>query len=722
MDVIHLNQEFYILATSSLADDRTRVLKEGETFAVFDRYGDIQPVGLDEQGIYHRGTRFLSRLELKMAEQRFFLLSSNVKEDNSLLGIDLTNPDICEDGKVVLPRGSLHLFRSKFLWRGACYERIRIHNYCHRKVDFSFSLFFEADYADIFEVRGTKRAKRGTLLPGETNTGEVVLAYQGRDGLSRQTRIRFSPSPKWLSPIEADFEISLEPDQDMYFYWTYIFEMGQNTKKELQLTYADVFEKAEEGYKEFGSIRPRITTSNEQFNDWLNQSFADLGMMVTQTPQGLYPYAGVPWFSVPFGRDGVITALECLWVVPEIARGVLGYLASNQAEEDVPEQDAEPGKIIHEVREGEMVNLGEIIFGRYYGSIDATPLFIILASQYFERTGDIEFIDFLWPHIDQALQWIDQYGDRDGDGFVEYQRRAPRGLLHQGWKDSDDAVFHADGSHAKGPIALCEVQGYVYAAKRDGAAIASRLGMKERSQALLRSAAELKKRFDKVFWCNETGMFALALDGKKRPCRVRTSNPGYCLFSGIATPEKAILLRSALLSKSFYSGWGIRTVASTEVLYNPMSYHNGSVWPHDNALIARGFSRYGFREAAMKVMTGLFDASLFMEVHRLPELFCGFIRRPGMGPTSYPVACSPQAWAAGAVFLLLESLLGIHFQQKNREIHFVRPLLPPYLETVTIENLLFREASVDLLLRRRAEDVSVEIMRREGDVDLVVTK
>jgi glycogen debranching enzyme len=466
----------------------------------------------------------------------------------------------------------------------------------------------------------------------------------------------------------------------------------------------------------------QLYTSNEGVNDWLNRSGSDLQMMITRTDTGLYPYAGVPWFSTPFGRDGIITAFEVLWADPEVARGVLTFLAATQAESVSDRSDAEPGKILHEMRGGEMAALGEVPFARYYGTVDATPLFVMLAEAYYERTADLGFVRALWPSIVRALDWVRGYGDRDGDGFVEYARRSAQGLVQQGWKDSNDSVFHADGSPAEPPIALCEVQGYVYGAWQGAAKLARLLGEDRYADECASRASRLRDAFDEAFWCDDLGTYALALDGAKRPCRVRTSNAGHCLFTGIARRERAAAVAAALLDEDGFSGWGVRTVSARESRYNPMSYHNGSVWPHDNALIAAGFARYGLQDAVLRLFSGLFDMSLAVDLHRLPELVCGFHRRAGEAPTLYPVACAPQAWAAGAVSLLLQSAVGLTIDAPEMRVAFGRAVLPGWLNWARIQGLRVGDAMVDLLLERHEHDLGVRVLRRQGRVDVVVVK
>jgi glycogen debranching enzyme len=477
---------------------------------------------------------------------------------------------------------------------------------------------------------------------------------------------------------------------------------------------------ARQALRESSQRAASIEGSNSVFNEIVRRSVSDLYMLVTDTPQGPYPYAGIPWFSTPFGRDAIITALMTLWVDPAIAEGVLKFLAYTQATTVEPDRDAEPGKILHEMRHGEMANLREVPFGRYYGSVDATPLFVFLLGEYFRRTADLETVRSLWPNAQAALEWIDRYGDRDGDGFLEYHRQTKEGLANQGWKDSYDAIFHHDGRMAQGPIALCEVQAYVYGAKRHAATIAEALGHSERAAALMAQAEKLRQDFENRFWCEELSTYALALDGGKEPCRVISSNSGQVLLTGIASPERAQRVAHTLLEPSMFSGWGIRTVATSEVRYNPMSYHNGSVWPHDNGLIAMGFARYGLKQAASRVFEALFDAATYMDLRRLPELYCGFVRIARNAPTQYPVACSPQAWASAAPLCLLQASLGLELLDRTGEIKFYRPTLPDFLDHVHLRNLRLSSGSADVLLHRHGQHIAVTVTRREGDVVAVV--
>jgi glycogen debranching enzyme len=698
--------------------DRTRVLKHGDTFAVFDRCGDITRGGLGEQGLYHHGTRHLSRFRLDLDGRPPFFLGSTVRDENDQLAVALTNFDVVQNGEVRVPLGTLHLALKKFLWDGTCYQQLRIKNHGLESVAGSVDLHFAADYSDVFELSGKRRKARGEDLSAEVTADRVVLGYRGLDNLLRRTILAFAPAPTMLTASTATFRFSLRPQDELVLQATVACERGSSAARLLLFEDARCESECEVGRYRAWSCHFR--TSNGQINAWVDRAVSDLHMMTTALPTGPYPYAGVPWLNTPFGRDGIITALECLWLRPGLARGVLGFLASTQATRLIAEEDAEPGKILHESRSGEMATLREVPFGRYYGSVDATPLFVLLAGAYYERTGDRDFIKTLWPNIEAALGWIDRHGDSDGDGFVEYQRQSSDGLLHQGWKDSDHAVFHADGSLAEGPIALCEVQGYVYAARRAAATIALMLGRVERAAELTRQAEALRNRFEAMFWCEDLSTYALALDGQKRPCRVRTSNAGQCLLTGIVHPERATRLARTLLGPDSFSGWGVRTLAAGEARYNPISYHNGSVWPHDNALIAHGLARYGFGDLALQLWTGQFEAGMYFDLHRVPELFCGFPQDPGEGPITYPVACAPQAWSAASVFLLFQACLGLTIDGPERRVYLIRPRLPASLDELRIHNLEVGDTTVDLLLRRREQDVGVDVLRRDGDVQLMV--
>ncbi len=716
-DVIQVKDQYYILAGSSLADDRTRVLKQGDTFAVFDKRGDIEPVGKAVHGVYKGDTRFLSQWALRLGRERPLLLSSAVRNDNALLAVDLTNADVRSDGGVIVPRGTLHFARSIFIWSDIVYERLRVVNYSLARVKMPVTFRLGADFLDIFEVRGTTRERKGTYLPERIEGSSVMLGYQGLDGIRRETTVHCSVQPERISRSEIQLELVLEPKEETVWEFEISCRCGDKIPKACPHD-----EAARQALRALGIKEQEIYASNEQFNNWLSRSTADLHMMMTETPYGPYPYAGVPWYSTAFGRDGIITALETLWIHPEIARGVLSYLAATQAKEVDAQTEAEPGKILHETRQGEMARTREVPFGCYYGSVDATPLFVMLAGAYFRRTGDGELIEKIWPNIELALQWMDEYGDCDKDGFIEYSSKSPKGLVNQGWKDSNDAVFHADGSLAEGPIALCEVQGYVYAAKRAGAELAAATGRAEMALALLEQSKKLRRQFEKAFWVDEISTYALALDGEKKPCKVRTSNAGHCLMAGIASRDRATRVADTLLGEDFFSGWGIRTVSSKEARYNAMSYHNGSVWPHDNALIARGFMRYGLRDVAAQILAGMLDASRFVELARLPELFCGFARRPGEGPTLYPVACAPQAWAAAAAFALIEACLGITLRGSPALVLFRHSTLPESLPKIEIRNLRVGKASVDLAIQRAGDAVDVTVLRRRGEIDVVSVK
>lgn len=713
------NDQYYILSSSSLADDRTMTLKCGDVFAVFDRFGDIHPIGSGAQGIYFDGMRFISKAELLIENRRALLLSSSLKEENELLTVDMTNPDFGNREKQMTEKGIIHIHRTKFLWEDVCYENIELSNFGTEDVCFNLSLHFEADFSDIFEVRGINRMQRGSYLQGKASGSQILIGYKGLDEIIRKTRITFCDDPIRISTCKADFQISLKPQEVYNLSFSIGFEAGED--KKCSKSYTEAYQELNAHQKHIKENDCELYTSHDQFNTWLARSRADLDTMITKTEHGLYPYAGVPWYSCPFGRDGIITAIQTLWLEPEIAKGVLNFCANYQAHSTNDFQDAEPGKIFHEKRGGEMASLGEVPFKLYYGTIDATPLFIVLAGMYLERTYDVDFLKEIWPNIELALDWIDRYGDFDGDGFLEYQKKSEKGLANQGWKDSFDSVMYEDGEMAKGAIALCEVQGYAYDAKIKAAEIAKVLGYHEKSEKLYKEAEDLQAGFLEKFWDEELGTFVIAIDGEKKPCKVNSSNAGHTLFSGIALKEHARKMIPNLMSEKMFSGWGIRTLGMGEVRYNPMSYHNGSVWPHDNALIAYGMANYGYHQEVHKLLKAMFEMTGYLENQRLPELFCGFKKRKMEGPTAYPVACSPQSWAIGSVYLILQACLGLKIVAEDNAIYFFKPSLPDFLDELTITNLKVRDSVVVLQFRREAHgEVSIQVLHKNGDIKIKV--
>ncbi len=706
--------QFYITATGPSSRPR-HTLKHGDTFAVFDAHGDVGASAGGPDGVFNHDTRFLSRLELLINGMQPLLLGATVRDDNVSMTVDLTNADIYRDGVIVLQRDTIHIVRTIYLWGGVAHQRIHVANHGDHRLEFSIALVFGADFSDLFEVRGSRRRRRGTLSQRIEDAGSVRFSYLGLDDLRRETVIRLTPEPQALVESAGTFALSLEADASTTLFLSVECHGLALPRPE---TFFKGFIDANRHQKAVTRSVATVDTSNDILNEVMCRSTADLYMLITDTPQGPYPYAGTPWYSTTFGRDGILTAIQMLWCDPSVARGVLQRLAAFQADKFDPESDAEPGKIVHEMRGGEMAVLREVPFGLYYGTIDATPLFVVLAGLYLERTGDLETLKGLWPAIERALAWMDGPGDRDGDGFIEYARAKDTGLQNQGWKDSYDAVFHADGTLARGSVTLCEVQGYAYMARRLASTAALRLGKPDRARALDLAATQLADKFDEAFWCEDIGTYAIALDGDKKPCRVRTSNAGQVLWSGIAKPERAIRVGEQMLGTSFFSGWGIRTVAMGEARYNPMSYHDGSIWPHDNSFIAAGLSRYGMNDKAERVFEGLFAAASYMDLRRLPELFCGFRRRRGAGPTLYPVACAPQAWASGAPFLLLQSCLGLEFNPFERSIRFRNPRLPAFADEVTLRNIGFDQAKVDVALRRVGEHVALRVLRNTGEIQV----
>jgi len=715
-------ESYHIEATKSLVDRTLRTLKHDDLFGVFDKQGDCRGGEDGPDGLFYQDTRFLSGLTLKIGGMEPLLLGSVVLDDNDALVVDLANADLHDsEGKVWLQRDSIFVGRTKFLYGRSCYERIRVRRYDQVPQPIPLEIAFDADFADLFEVRGDRRPRRGTVAAAAVDERAVRFTYLGLDGIARTTTIHFEPAPDVLTERRARWDMDLGARERLTIVMKTVCALdGAEAAAPPDLVPAYRALRRASRNKMRG--RARVTSSNELFDTVIDRAAADIDMLLTDTEYGLYPYAGIPWYSTIFGRDGLITAIELLWVAPAIAKGVLKALALTQAAAVDEAADAQPGKILHEMRGGEMARLGEVPFRRYYGSVDATPLFVMLAGLYLKRSGDLETIKAIWPNLRAALGWIDSWGDSDGDGFVEYQRMTERGLANQGWKDSFDSVFHADGSAAEGPIALCEVQAYVFAAKRGAAEIARALGETALAAALVGEAEALRERFEDRFWLDDLGCYALALDGAKAPCRVLSSNAGHALFAGIASPERAARLARLLTGKRFFSGWGVRTIAAGEARYNPMSYHNGSVWPHDNALIAMGLARYGHMAEVLKIFEGLAEAAIYDEFSRLPELFCGFTRRRKRGPTAYPVACSPQAWAAAAPFALVAAATGLVLDHDKDEVRLANPALPAFLDDLFLRDLRVAGSRLDLRLSRSGDDVTTAVARREGKAALVIVK
>ncbi len=714
-------QDYHIEATESLVERTLRTLKNDDLFAVFDSQGNFAGGALGPDGLFYKDTRFLSEFTVRLGGAEPLQLGSVLLDDNGAMVVDLTNADLhTAKGRVWLQRESVHLSRFKFLGGNSSYERIRLRSYGPIGRSIPVEIAFDADFADLFEVRGTRRAKHGQRTFRRVSECLFEFRYVGLDDVTRTTRMHFDPPPSELRDGYARWDVDLDQSGEQAIVIKTCCLIDEDCEDEG--TIASAFRAGHKARRTFAKQRAVLDSSNPQFDAVIARAWSDLDMLMTETPQGAYPYAGVPWYSTIFGRDGIITAMLLLWCAPYFAKGVLRTLADLQATDVDAASDAEPGKILHERRGGEMAALGEVPFRRYYGSVDSTPLFVMLAAQYFERTGDLDTIREIWPNILAALNWIDTYGDVDGDGFVEYARQTEKGLSNQGWKDSSDSIFHRDGRLASAPIALCEVQAYVFAAKQGAAVLAARLGDSDLSAKLADQAETLRARFEEAFWIEDAGTYAIALDGDKRRCEVLASNAGHCLFAGIASPERAARIAKLLSGKRFHSGWGVRTLAVGEARYNPMSYHNGSIWPHDNGLIALGLARYGHKGAALSIFEGIFDSALYDDLRRLPELFCGFERRRRQGPTSYPVACSPQAWAAATPFALVAAAIGCIIDPQDGTLTLDRPVLPKFLDDLTIRNVAIGDLRVDLRLARVDGDVTTAVLRRTGNVVVTITK
>ena len=581
-------------------------------------------------------------------------------------------------------------------------------------LDFGIRCVIAPDFADIFQVRGTLREKRG-VADAPTNDGRrVTFRYTGLDDVDRSSCIAFSEPPARLTHQRAEFMFSLPKGRSLDLF----IECGVDAcetpdadrwrQNAIQARLA-MRAKRRRGASVRGPRSPR-------FNDWLDQSRADMALLTTDLPTGPYPYAGTPWFSTPFGRDGIISAWQMLWLDPSLAKGVLTYLASRQATETSLYRDSQPGKIMHETRGGEMSALHEVPFGLYYGGVDTTCLFVALAGAYANRTGDLDLIRKLWPNLIAAADWMRDYGDSNNDGLIDYQRGADTGLSNQGWKDSEDSIFHADGRFPKGPIALLEVQGYAFAAWKALGDLGERLHDDRTTEWRMR-AEQVRSLVEEKFWMEDEGFYAVALDGDGQQCRAIASNAGHLLFTGLPSLERARRVTKRLLSAEFRTGWGIRTLEVGQARFNPMSYHNGSVWPHDTAMAAAGMAAYGERDAVAQILAEIYAAAAHFHL-RLPELFCGFPREPGEPPIAYPVACLPQAWAAGSVFLMLQATLGLSIDAWTETVDLSDPVLPAGLDRLKITGLEVGGAVVDLNIQHADGRAVVIPHHKQGKVSI----
>lgn len=689
---------------SSTGENRTPrtlyALKSGNLFMVADSHGDV--VG-DGDGLFLNDTRVLSRFRLRLAGRAPSLLSARVSGDNIVFASHMTNRPLPPIGGTAFPEGVVHIERQRVLWQERLYERIAITSFASARMILPLEIELGVDFVDMFEVRGMKRPRRGRLHEPHTAGNSIVFSYEGLDGVVRRSALFVSDPIKSFDGHTLRLQATIERGEQAVLH----LEVGPGTDiRPGETRWRTACARARRSIRKTLRAGASIRASNPVFDEWLHKSRADLALLRTDLETGPYPYAGIPWFSTPFGRDGIITALQVLWLDPSLARGVLAFLARNQATETSAFRDSAPGKILHETRRGEMANLGEIPFAKYYGGVDSTPLFVMLAGAYARRTGDLAFIESIWTSLQKAVGWIESAGDSDHDGFVDYARALGSGLANQGWKDSNDSVFHADGSDPVGPIALVEVQGYVFAAFLEMAEISEMRGDMDSAMAYRRRAEKMRAAIEQRYWMDKRQFYAMALDGRQQVCAVRGSNAGHLLYAGAPSKKRAGAVIDALLAGAFMNGWGIRTLATDEARFNPLSYHNGSVWPHDTALIAAGMARYGERDGVLRLLSGMFEAAVRFDM-RLPELFCG-IERKGAGdaPVAYPVACMPQAWAAGAAFMMLQACLGVTIDHR-RGVRVRRPKLPAGVDLLTINGLHVAGRTENLTFQRVGPKVAV---------------
>jgi glycogen debranching enzyme len=695
-----------------------QVIKDDRTFLVTDRFGNVPEGNTAALGLYHRDTRFLSGLDLVVDGLEPILLHSSTERNYSQI-VEVTYPFEAIDTEGVHRKENVSIQRFRVLSDGSLHERIRVRNFGTKPRRITMTVDFDADFRDLFEIRGLVRDRRGQQQAPRVDRSTVVLSYRGLDGEVRTTTIRFSPAPERLDESRAEFVVACRPGEDQEMVVEIVPEVGGAAPPRATVQQAE--DRLAREYTRWRKHCTRFRTSNLPLSGFLDRAILDLRMLRSHDDDGAeYLDAGVPWYSTLFGRDSLIAAYEALGVNPDLAWEALRVLAAYQGKESDDWREEEPGRILHEFRSGELARAGEIPHTPYYGSVDATPLWLVVLEGAYRWTGDLDAVRELWPNALAALTWIDEHGDLDGDGYVEYRRRSPRGLVNQGWKDSGDAIVHPDGAVAEAPIALVEVQGYVYRAKRAAARLATDLGERDLAAQLDREADDLRARFNRDFWIERLGMYALALDGDKRQVETIASNPGHCLWSGIVDEDKAARTVRRLLSPAMSSGWGIRTMATKQAPYDPIGYHTGTVWPHDNALIAHGMRRYGLDREARTVLDGLAAAGASFPYARFPELFCGFSSEEVPVPVQYPVACRPQAWASGAPLLMVRTYCGLSADAPRGVLYIDRPRLPSWLNRIEILGMIVGETRLDLVFTNTDGVTATQVPRKDGDLEVLI--
>jgi glycogen debranching enzyme len=702
-----------------MPDDRI-VLKENRIMMVSDSLGDIPAKNEDGLGLYFSDTRFLSRYELHVNQVKPILLSASV-EQSYVATFQLVNPLLSVTDGERIPRQSISIRRSRFI-RDGLHERIGIQNCAPYPVDVDCSLDFDVDFRDIFDVRGVAHQRLGTQRPLQIAEHSLAFEYEGRDQVFRRTYVIFERRPAAQQDRRAVYRFRLAPQQMETLIIDIIPQIGPDPPA-LEFLFDETLRMLHHAYQRWESTCTHLSTDNPFLDHGLvRRSRMDLRILLEDSETGPFPVAGIPWYSAPFGRDALITSIQTLMLNPDIARGTLRYLAQRQGTTVDPAREEEPGKILHELRVGELANLGAIPHTPYYGSVDGTPLFLVLLVETMNWLDDHDLFVELTPAALAALAWVEAYGDCNGDGFVEYGSRASGDVHNQGWKDSRDSLQYADGRLVELPAALVEVQGYVYHARAGLARVLARKGEAQKSEQLMAQARQLRERFEQAFWSEEEGFYAQGLDREHRHVGSVSSNPGHCLWSGIVTPERAARMARRLMAPDMFTGWGIRTLASSSRNYNPMSYHNGTVWPHDNSIIAAGLRRYGEAEAARKVVAGIMEAGFRMPSYRLPELFCGFKRdfQFHSNPAEYLVSCNPQAWGAGTVFHLLQTMLGITPDALDQRL-YINPMPVPLTGRIAVDDMRVGSGTFSFTVTYDAQGVpAVEMRKQPANYEVVL--